>query len=132
MGSTILQSLIIRVNMGIKLEIGNILKLPQILKIPECGLTFICLMLYRIETCKTVNNVEVCFSLGYASNSVDAGYLANLACVGFFFISLVQIISTLLGDKTPIQDILFALCGFFFFIGSGSKGAADIVSGTWA
>ena len=64
-------------------------------------------MLYRIETCKTVNNVEVCFSLGYASNSVDAGYLANLACVGFFFISLVQIISTLLGDKTPIQVRIF-------------------------
>ena len=81
----------------------------------------------------------------------DARYLATFVCIGFFFISLVQIISTLLGDKAPIhvrisyncfflklniwyikiifnQDILFALCGFFFFLGFGAKSAADIVS----
>ena len=39
--------------------------------------------------------------IGYRSNSIDAGYLAQLACIGFFFISLVQIISILLGEKAP-------------------------------
>ena len=33
----------------------------------------------------------------------DAGYLATFVCIGFFFIALVQIISTLLGDKAPIH-----------------------------
>ena len=33
----------------------------------------------------------------------DAGFLATLVCIGFFFIALVQIISTLLGDKAPIH-----------------------------
>ena len=33
----------------------------------------------------------------------DAVYLGTLVCIGFFFIALVQIISTLLGDKTPIH-----------------------------
>ena len=33
----------------------------------------------------------------------DAELLANLACVGFFFISLVQIIGILLGERAPVS-----------------------------
>ena len=40
---------------------------------------------------------------GAWTTDYDAEELANLACVGFFFIALVQVISTLLGDKSPVQ-----------------------------
>ena len=42
----------------------------------------------------------------------DAVYLATLVCIGFFFIALVQIISTLLGDKAPIQVRISYNCFF--------------------
>jgi len=92
--------------MGIKLEIKNILKLPQILKIPQCGLSFICLMLYRVDKHDTLGY--------YYSHSIDAVYLAQLACIGFFFISLVQIVSILLGDKTPtsVCMTIYHILGF--------------------
>ena len=49
------------------------------------------------------------FRVGWDGNpaayvlGADATFLATLVCIGFFFIALVQIISTLLGDKAPIH-----------------------------
>ena len=40
---------------------------------------------------------------GWFTTSADAIELGNFTCIGFFFISLVQIISTLLGDKSPVH-----------------------------
>ena len=69
------------------------------------GLSFICLMLYRVDQYD---------QRGYYSASIDARYLAELACIGFFFISLVQIVSILLGDKTPtsVCMTIYHILGF--------------------
>ena len=49
---------------------------------------------------------------GYYVLDQDAVYLATLVCIGFFFIALVQIISTLLGDKAPIHVSISYNCFF--------------------
>ena len=49
---------------------------------------------------------------GYYVLDQDAEYLATLVCIGFFFIALVQIISTLLGDKAPIHVRISNNCFF--------------------
>ena len=58
------------------------------------------------------------FRVGYDGHpaffvlGTDAEILATLVCIGFFFIALVQIISTLLGDKAPIQVRISYNCFF--------------------
>ena len=70
--------------------------------------------------------------------TMDSQNLLIATCIGFFLFTLIRIVGIVCGDKSPItvcgkiwifpnpfipikffQDIVFALCGFFLFIGSG-------------
>merc|ERR1711976_444309 len=53
--------------------------------------------------------------------TMDSQNLLIATCIGFFLFTLIRIVGIVCGDKSPITDIVFALCGFFLFIGSGFK-----------
>lgn len=108
--------------MGINFDIGNILKFPQRIKIVELILSFICMIWARFG----VNGNIAIFAI-----NTDAIDLGILTCFGYFIISIIQIIGILCDDKqSRVQDVLFALFGFFCYLGFGCKSASDIAHWT--
>merc|ERR1712018_976881 len=56
----------------------------------------------------------------------DTILFQNVVYYGFFYIVLVQFISTLLKDKSPVLDTLVSLSGFTFYLSMGSLWAKQI------
>merc|ERR1712062_957490 len=90
----------------VEFSLGNLLKMPQILKIPELALTFVTLMVYREATIGSLM-------------SIDDGYFTGFVIFAFFYIVLVQLLGVLFGDKSPIQDVIYAVSGAIFYIAAG-------------
>merc|ERR1712112_786941 len=81
---------------------------PQILKIPELGLAFVTLMVHR-EGEPNVSNM-----------SSDDILFSTFVIYSFFFIVLVQLLGILLGDKSPVQDVIYAITGAIFYVAAGA------------
>ena len=68
---------------------------------------------------------------GFGNNGplTIAGLDANLTLVmvvyAYFLISIIQILGICTNDNSPMQDTLFALCGFVLYLAIGSKTAHD-------
>eukprot|EP00093_Oithona_nana_P008764 08764.XXX_268680_269092_1 [CDS] Oithona nana genome sequencing. len=96
----------------IKFEPGNLFKMPQILKVPEAGMAFITMMVARLGG----TNAS---PLGLTT--IDGVLFLNMVIYAYFFIALVQLLGIFGGDRSPLQDFVFALCGFLFYLGAGGK-----------
>eukprot|EP00088_Acartia_fossae_P045093 TRINITY_DN4824_c3_g1_i1.p1 TRINITY_DN4824_c3_g1~~TRINITY_DN4824_c3_g1_i1.p1 ORF type:complete len:143 (-),score=25.68 TRINITY_DN4824_c3_g1_i1:543-971(-) len=92
--------------MAIKAE--NCLNVGFILKLVELVLGFIIVMIYT------------CGDSKFWADNFEGNNLGIATCVGYFTIILIIMIGMICGDKAKVQLILFNLCGFFFFLSSGS------------
>ena len=54
----------------------------------------------------------------------DAGLTLQMVVYAYFLISIIQIIGICTNDNSPMQDTLFALCGFVLYLSIGAKTAA--------
>merc|ERR1719418_123887 len=90
----------------VEFNLGNLLKMPQILKIPELGLAFVTMMVLRCSNAT-------------GGDSRDDSTFVGFVVYSFFFIVLVQLIGILLGDRSPIQDAVYALTGAIFYVAAG-------------
>ena len=54
----------------------------------------------------------------------DAGLTLTMVVYAYFLISIIQIIGICTNDNSPMQDTLFALCGFVLYLSIGAKTAA--------
>ena len=55
---------------------------------------------------------------------IDAGLTLTMVVYAYFLISIIQILGICTNDNSPMQDTLFALCGFVLYLAMGSKTAA--------
>ena len=60
-----------------------------------------------------------------AIGGIDAGLTLVMVVYAYFLISIIQILGICTNDNSPMQDTLFALCGFVLYLAIGSKTAHD-------
>ena len=92
---------------------GNILKMPQILKIPELVRELVIsvafLFLSILKSLQALSFITLMVArLGNDGNPVSFGYTTDAYTFGvfvvyaFFFIVLLQLVSILFGDRSPV------------------------------
>jgi len=99
--------------MAVSIDLKVLLKLPHVFKPIELVATFILMLLYRVPNCYW--GVNMLFL------DVDGTSFADMVYYGSFFICILQILSILGKDKSPILDVLLAAFGSLFFLSIGAK-----------
>ena len=69
---------------------------------------------------------KIAGSSGYplGISGTDADLTLTMVVYAYFLISIIQIIGICTNDNSPMQDTLFALCGFVLYLSIGAKTAA--------
>jgi len=106
-------------------DTGNILNIGFVMKFVEMVFTMIVFLLYRLggqkpdpdDFSKTKPTV---FVWGDGEH-VDLYVLGAFVSVGYFFMVIIILVGMVMGDKAKIQNLLFNLFGFLFFISMGSQ-----------
>jgi len=106
-------------------DTGNILNIGFVMKFVELVFTMIVFLLYRLggekldvdDISKTKPTV---FPWGNGEH-MDLVVLGAFVSVGYFFMVILILVGMVMGDKAKIQNLLFNLFGFLFFIGMGAQ-----------
>ena len=82
-------------------------------------MSFITMMVARLAGKDALGN-----HLPLGIGGTDAGLTLTMVVYAYFLISIIQILGICTNDNSPMQDTLFALCGFVLYLAMGSKTAA--------
>merc|ERR1712150_69968 len=99
--------------MAITIDLKVLLKLPHIFKPFELVATFVLMLLYRVPNCY--------WGVNMLYLDLDGTSFADMLYYGSFFVCILQILSILGKDKSPILDFLLAAFGSLFFLAMGAK-----------
>ena len=112
-----------------RINIKNLFQLPDVFRLPELMASFVTMMLFRCMPIdkETVPGLIVLTLAEALVDGADAGASTStpefsiFVFYGFFFICVVQIVATLFGEKSPMSNLVIALCGFIFYLSIGSR-----------